>query len=433
MLDICLTAPGSLPLGVSCPQQGLPRVPKEFQPLLQCNSIKQENLRSRSALLKLSDIEYSGRSMHLHSELEKSFGLAEVVGKSVIVHSQDGNPGSLLLNIGITKQSIRHENSLQFVMPSDEADESCLHSLFSKPTDVHQFAVSMYQPQVTFPENVASYKFEVSEIQSSLIYSMGMPYSQKPCMISLRETDGGTLVSVHQDGQILFTETTDQMKDMLSLISEFYHPKNASYHKSQLLVPHFARVNEIEAFSTAFIYSTNQKTMAATPVASPMEVRPKSLPKKRSARKTIKERDIFSKSYFHACENLLTMLVDKHSDKKLALSLKRSSPRLAQMLTNFSIAIAGTGLAVMLFMFTKAINGRFFLSANKLLNVGCGFGLVWVSWAVNGLRDTIESVGKPCGKVRVRDEKIGRRLKKNVNQIVFRAATVMAVVALRLA
>ncbi|KAF3785752.1 hypothetical protein EJ110_NYTH22503 [Nymphaea thermarum] len=305
MLDICLTAPGSLPVGVSCPQQGLPRVPKEFQPLLQCNSIKQENLRSRSALLKLSDIEYSWRSMHLHSEQEKSFGLAEVVGKSVIVHSQDGNPGSLLLNIGITQQSIRHENSLQ--------------------------------------------------------------------------------------------------------------------------------VNEIEAISTAFVYSTNQKTMDATLVASPMEARPKSLPKKRSARKTIKERDIFSKSYFHACENLLTMLVDKRSDKKLVLSLKRSSPRLAQMLTNFSVAIAGTGLAVMLFMFTKAINGRFFLSANRLLNVGCGFGLVWVSWAVNSLRDTIESVGGPSGKVRVRDEKIGRRLKKNINQIVFRAATMMVVVALRFA
>ncbi|CAN6481919.1 unnamed protein product [Victoria cruziana] len=432
MLDLCLTAPGSLPLGVSCPQQGLSRGRKEFQPLLQCNIIKQEKLRSGSALLRPSDIEYSWSFMHVRSELDKSFGLAEVVGKSV-VHSQDGNPGSLLTNIGITEQFFRHEHSLQFVVPRDEADESYLRSLFSKPTNVHPLDVSMHRPQITFPENAGYCKYENSEMQCSLIYSMGMPYSQKPCTISLRETDYGTLISVHQDEQILFTKTGDQMEDVLSLISEFYPPKNVTCHKSQFLVPYFARVDEMEAISAAYMYPRNPTTTVATPVTSPMEIKQKSLPKKRSARKTIKERDIFSQSYFHACENLLTVLVNNHSDKKLVLSLKRSGPLLAQMLTNFSVAVAGTGLALMLFTFTKAINGRFIVSANELLNVSCGFGLLGVSWAVNSLRDTIESVGKPSGKARVRNEKIGRRLKKSVNQVTFRAAAVMVVVALRFA
>ena len=157
------------------------------------------------------------------------------------------------------------------------------------------------------------------------------------------------------------------------------------------------------------------------------------MPKKKQNRKPGRERDMYSKNYFHAGESLLNVYLDKQEDRRLILSLKNSCPELTEILHRFSAGIAGTGLAVFLSLALKAANGRVLpLSSTKLLSVSFGFGLLWLSWAINKLRDTINCFSKrskkPDGEVA-----IAREVVRSVNEILFRAAALMAMAVVRLA
>lgn len=143
---------------------------------------------------------------------------------------------------------------------------------------------------------------------------------------------------------------------------------------------------------------------------------------------------MYKNNYFHACESLLSLMVNKRYDRKTAiLSLKKSGPELPELLTQFSVGIAGTGLAVLFSVLSKLACGRVTFGGSKLLSTGFAFGLVWLSWAVNKLRDTIVYVSKNAGKLSLNEEEMMRRVDKSVNSIYFRAATLMAVAVLRFA
>lgn len=72
-------------------------------------------------------------------------------------------------------------------------------------------------------------------------------------------------------------------------------------------------------------------------------------------------------------------------------------------------------------------------SAPRLLNTGLGLGLIWLSWAVNNLRDTVVVINRSSGKLDMIEDDMMNNLDKNVKEIYFRAATLLAVVVLRLA
>jgi len=166
---------------------------------------------------------------------------------------------------------------------------------------------------------------------------------------------------------------------------------------------------------------------------SPEKVKVK--PSQKKNKKVAKERDLFKKNYLHACESLLSLMVDKRQHRKTAiLSLKKSGPELPELLSQFSVGIAGTGLAVLLSVICMLACGRGIpFCASKLLNTGFGFGLVWLSWAVNKLRDTIVGINKNGGKPRPKDEEIIRKVDKSLREIYFRSAALLAVAVLRLA
>jgi len=166
---------------------------------------------------------------------------------------------------------------------------------------------------------------------------------------------------------------------------------------------------------------------------SPEKVKVK--PSQKKSKKVARERDLFKKNYLHACESLLSLMVDKRQHRKTAiLSLKKSGPVLPELLTQFSVGIAGTGLAVLLSVIYKLACGRGIpFCASKLLNTGFGVGLVWLSWAVNKLRDTIVGINKNAGKPRLKDEEIIRKVDKSLREIYFRSAALLAVAVLRLA
>lgn len=113
-------------------------------------------------------------------------------------------------------------------------------------------------------------------------------------------------------------------------------------------------------------------------------------------------------------------------------SLKNSGRELPELLTQFSAGIAGTGLAVLFSVMFKVTCGRVPFCSSKLLNTGFGLGLVWLSCAVNKLRDTIIYIRKKSGKVALKEDEMMRRVDKSINDIFFRAATLMTVAILRI-
>ena len=166
---------------------------------------------------------------------------------------------------------------------------------------------------------------------------------------------------------------------------------------------------------------------------SPEKIKLKPSPKKTS-KKLARERDLYKKNYFHACESLLSLMVDKRRHGSTAiLSLKKSGPELPELLTQFSAGIAGTGLAVLFSVIGKVACGRVPFCTSKLFSTGLGFGLVWLSWAVNRLRDTVVHISKNTSKLGLKEEEMIKRVEKSVNEIYFRAATLMAVAVLRFA
>lgn len=171
-------------------------------------------------------------------------------------------------------------------------------------------------------------------------------------------------------------------------------------------------------------------------LCSPETTKLKSSQKKKNNRKAAmeRERDMYRRNYFHACESLLSLLMEKRQqDKAAILSLKKAGPELPELLNKFSASVAGTGLAVLLSVICKVACGRAPFCTSKLFSTGLGFGLVWLSWAVNRLRDTVIYIGKNASKLDSNEDEMMRRVDNSVKDIYFRAATLMAVAVLRLA
>lgn len=158
------------------------------------------------------------------------------------------------------------------------------------------------------------------------------------------------------------------------------------------------------------------------------------MPKQKNGKKVGRDRDLYTRNYFHACESLLSLMIDRKKHGKSAIhSLQKSGPELPQLLTQFSASIAGTGLAVLFSVVCKVACGRVPFCASKLLNTGVGFGLVWLSWAVNMLRDTVVHISKNPRKLDLKEDEILTRVEMSMNEIYSRAATLMAVAVLRFA
>lgn len=157
-------------------------------------------------------------------------------------------------------------------------------------------------------------------------------------------------------------------------------------------------------------------------------------PSQKKNKKISRGRDLYKKNYSQACEILLSMMFDKKQRRKTAIPLlKKCGPELPELLTQFSAAIAGTGLAVLLSVFCELACGRVHLCASNVFSTGLGFGLVWLSWAVVKLRATITSISKNAGKLSFKDEDMIQKLDRSIRDIYFSAAALLAVAALRLA
>ncbi|KAH0640086.1 hypothetical protein KY285_036672 [Solanum tuberosum] len=348
-----------------------------------------------------------------------------------LIDTRDDHLNSVLLSFGIAEQCTRQENILKYLrsgsndVESGEIDISILFDLMGPL--VH--AINMHQQQ--FPSYLEQQSHDAMS-QQSLVYPSAALHLWEPSS-NLIGLNSGKMI--HSDGRLLISgaSASIEMKDILSIISEFYFSNDSmKCTKHAMVVPYFDRKTcktKSKGESSAQKLDVN-----AASLRSPQKTKYQTSPQRKSNKRAVRESEIYRNNYLHACESLLSIIVDKKRHGKTAiLSLKKSGPQLPHFLTTFSATIAGTGIAVLFSIACRLACGRIVFSAPRLLNTGLGLGLIWLSWAVNNLRDTVVVINRSPGKLDMIEDDMMNNLDKNVKEIYFRAATLLAVVVLRLA
>ncbi|CAA2987096.1 Hypothetical predicted protein [Olea europaea subsp. europaea] len=356
---------------------------------------------------------------------DQFFRVDSTVKRPVTIDVQDTNSNSILFGFGIADKCTRQEKILKLLSSGSSEVVGGLLNL--------SILLNLVGPDVLFTdlpqEPLASYhRWHLSGAfsQQSLIYPTRESYFENR-MVDVKGDIGSSGITYHSDGQLSVAGSVD-MNDVLSVIAEFYLSKSTvKSSKQSMLVPFFERRRRASAKSVV-------ETVKTAPLNSPEKVKGKISQKKKSNRKPGEERDIYGNKYLFACESLLSIMANRKQNGKSAIfSLKKSGPELPQLLTQFSASIAGTGIAVLFSVVCKVACGRVPFCASKILNTGLGLGLVWLSWAIHKLRNTVISISKNSGKLALKEEEMMNNLDKSLKDIYFRIAALMAVTVLRLA
>ncbi|KAE9589207.1 hypothetical protein Lalb_Chr21g0306591 [Lupinus albus] len=393
-------------------------IKKGCQPLLYSHVSKPEIIRYQAPSFMLSSCEESRKSQNEWFNSNQFVNVHSSAQRPVLFDTQATCPNAIRFSFGIIEQCTKQDKIMQFIMSGTaEAGIGGAHiSLLSDLMDLQLSGTDDPRQALT-----------------SFLYPNSTSYNQKAFIDIFQESALSSKVSVHPDGQVTFMGTAVEMKNFLSVVAESYLTENS--HKGEkraILVPHFSRLNINEAEAKSHSSTLEIHSALTVPLRSPRKVKSKPSPKKN--KKIGRERDLYKKNYLHACESLLSLMIDKKQQRKTAiLSLKKSGSEVPELLTQFSAGIAGTGLAVLLSVICKVACGRVSFSASKLFSTGFGFGLVWLSWAVNKLRDTIISTSKNARMLGLKDEEVIHKVDKSIKEVYFRAATLLAVVVLRLA
>nr|XP_043609285.1 uncharacterized protein LOC122581183 [Erigeron canadensis] len=408
MLKLYLMASnGYLPTLVFSPEQGLNKIPKDSQRLL-------PNFEPREDVIRSSPLNMGTRQ---NAEPWKpTSGLFDnncfvtinpTVIKPALIDIQDCCPKSTLFSFQFPVSGL-------IEVERDGRDLLSLSDLTGLQT-----VTTDYKPYIP----------DMGLAESQLVFPNLEIDSPKPLMDFVGDLVRHSEITFHEDGQISLTGTRTQMKDILSVLAEFYLSKNSTNWRKQSVVPQFNRLD----YETSYYGSALElENVIVAPPKSPEKIKHKTSQKKKGSRNktSIRQRS----NYSQACESLLSIIVDKNRNVAAIPTLKKSGPELPNLLTQFSASIAGTGIAVLFSVMCKVASGRVPFCSSKLLNTGLGLGLVWLSWAVNRLRDTIVMINKNSNKKKgLKDEEMMKNLDRSVKDIYFRAATLMAVMVLRLA
>ncbi|XP_009599208.1 uncharacterized protein [Nicotiana tomentosiformis] len=444
MAESCLMAShGYPPWLLFPPEQGISRFSKESLPFLPSPGANQDMVKLSCGSLKVNQRLDLLKPISMLLAGNHFVRIQSTIRRPVLVDVQDTHLNSVLFSFGIAEQCTRQEKIWKYLMAgsndveSGGIDTSMLFDLvgpLAHAVDMHRQQFASYLEQQ--PHDAMS--------QPSLVYPSCSLHLWEPPLNAV--SDLGLGKTLHSNSPLLVNGASArvEMKDILAIISEFYLSKDSlkctkqalskdsmKCTKQAMLVPYFDRCRMSKAKGES---SAQKLDVNAASISSPRKTKYQTSTQKRSNKKAVKEQDIYRNNYLHACESLLSIMVDKKRHGKSAiLSLKKSGPQLPYFLTKFSASIAGTGIAVLFSVACKLACGRIAFSTPKLLNTGLGLGLVWLSWAVNNLRDTVVVINRSPGKLDMVEEDMMNNLDKNVKEIYFRAATLLAVVVLRLA
>ncbi|KAL1547287.1 hypothetical protein AAHA92_23785 [Salvia divinorum] len=393
MAELCLMAshgchpPG---LGVGSHQELAPiRVSDEFHHFLPCNGSRQDLVDPLSFNLSgLQKQEWRSPSGLLdpttYSDLARRVG-----GVQSLSFKTDTNLDSVPFGSKIVERCAKHEKILKLLTSGSIEEEDPLLNL--------SMLYDLAGPQSLIAD------------LPQLIYPTGELFFKEPSLDLAEDR----------------SYTSTEMADMLTIISDIHSLKKTNKSSRQtMLVPYFERRRKASA-------STNASKLATEKVRFPKshdKVKEKTPRKKKTAR------DSYNSSNLHACESLLSVIMErKQPGGNTIHSLKKSGPQLPRFLTQFSASIAGTGIAVVLSVLCRVAYNRLPLCGSKILSTGLGLGLVWLAWAVNRLRDTVVSISKTSGKGDLKEEEMVSALDRNLKDIYFRAIALVAVVALKVA
>ncbi|KAJ6841925.1 uncharacterized protein M6B38_303680 [Iris pallida] len=414
--------------------QTLLRSPKELQALMPGLGKRQDIRRSEGIQIGAHHPEDPRQFTSLLLESNNQLYTDPVVREHMLIDVQDARPESVLFSYGVAEHCTRRKKILEFLASGSSIAEDKDISLISDLMGFHTISMDMSPP----PHVPIDAKFSLYDVgmddPEQFRHPQWQLYASKYLLDFVGNLSGASTITVHPNDNVLFSGNGSEMMDLLSIVEEVNISKRLSNgNKKAMVVPYFtrrrggyARTNTQESFSKL-------ETLTDTPSKSSRSS--KTLPKRKHNRKLGRERDMYSKNYFRACESLLNAYLDKKGDRAVILSLKNSGPELAEVLHQLSAGIAGTGLAVLLSVACKSVNGRALsLSSAKLFNVGFGFGLFWLSWAVKRLQDTVGNFCKKSnrGKGWNGEVTITREVERRVNDVLFRAAALMAVALLRL-
>ncbi|CAM0958344.1 unnamed protein product [Alopecurus aequalis] len=345
--------------------------------------------------------------------------------RAALIDVQDTHPDSVQLSLGIAEQCARQEKILKFLMSGSDVKEIDA-SLLAELTGDQNLPMNMGSQPYMPDDKLSIYEFALEEPQQ---YLQDNQLIIPDPLLEFAQSHGSAL-AIDENGRVIFTGNGDEIRDLLSVFLEFNVPKREPRGcKAAYLVPYFDRKRGRNSSQS----NPKLATTAVDASKSTANVKAKSPSKKKQKGKNVNERDMYQKNYFHASEAILSILLDKNRNSSTIVSMKKAGPEISELLTQCSIGIAGAGLAVLMSVVCKiAIGGRTPFAATRLLNTSVGFGLFWLSCAVNGLRDTITSIFRGPTDANMEAE-AAVRIQRSVNDILFRAVTLLAVAALKFA
>ncbi|XP_010481894.1 PREDICTED: uncharacterized protein LOC104760621 isoform X3 [Camelina sativa] len=310
--------------------------------------------------------------------------------KPRLIGVHETRPEPLCLSLGIAEKCARQEKVTEFLLSrSEELKEGGFDmSLLSELMDLEAFRSSSQLPYAS----------------SSLLYL---------------------------DGSIFLSSSRAEFNDLVSTAAEFHNKirnNSTRWRKLSRLVPQFQRIDSEVLTDTLQLPAAKLDSVTLAPPESPKKTRLKPSPKKQNPKIRDKETDLYKRNHLHACESLISLMIgDEQHRQTTILSLKKSRGELLELLTQFSIGFAGTGIAVLFSLVCSVASRRVPFCANKVFESALSLSLVLLSWSVSRLREAIVDVNKKA----IKEEEITYNVERRIKEVYFRTATVIAMVALR--
>ncbi|CAN8247973.1 unnamed protein product [Cochlearia groenlandica] len=411
--------------GYPIPGIGLPQdlsnteIIKNSRSFLVNPGAKQEIIPASSLSMNPTDHLEPWKPVCSFSQSSQFVELDTAMMKPLLIAVHERAPESRVLRFGISDKYARQEKVMEFLRSKAEVFKG------------RGFSMSMLS--------------ELMELEAMKSSSQLLPYGAssvlylnqelgKPVLDIVRDMVDNPEFSVQSNGHVFFSSSSShKFNDILSVASKFNLSRNSpKWRQLSPLIPHFQR------FESEVLRPAKLKAVTVlAPLKSPEKTRLKPSPRKHNTKRKGRDRDLHKRNHLHAYESLLTLMIgnDHQHRETTILSLQKSSGELSELLTQFSIGVAGTGLAVLFSVVCSLASRRVPFCANKFFDTGLGLSLVILSWAVNRLKEVIVHVNrkanKPCSSLKSKE--IINSVERSMKEVYYRAATVMAVFALRFA
>lgn len=392
------------------------------------------------------------------------------INEPFLVDIQEACNDSILFWFAIAGQCLQHETILQYLMSRcrKRLKENLDISLISKLMGIQCLAVCGHECSYSSDDDFGLYSYGYNEpiYRQSMAkfrhgfqthHSLEVPdrsisYSRfKESIPQFYQREAGAVDWVLPESHILmFPSRRDVDNGLLPNFSKRHllNDYSKSNTKSGILPDFRISLPETSAIkceekACMKLCGTNKSDTEKAPatafmqnvkssVSSPEKVKRKHHIKKKSKGSVNKGRDVFKRSQFQHYEVMLSVLFNKDSTASSVLDLTKSSKEeLLMLLNQLAVALAGSGLGIMLYVAAKTFSVNALFDGRKIMNIVFGIGLVWLSAGVKSLRGAFYSVTGTNEKFRPKKRQNVAILKKELSHVFFKAFTLMALSVLR--